>query len=127
MKLLDTDLEFLRGIHDEHLQDTCDILRYLSESKSPRGASVAVRSEENDVPCGFNGTSRKYLSPDMTIITVDATLRLPIDTQIGVHDRVRITHRHGEEVTGLEFEVNGEPVRGPAGIVVGLVRKSWAT
>lgn len=126
MKLNDRDLELLHKTHDEHLQDLCDILHYEGVEKSPRGAIVVERGVTEDVPCGFTNRSRKYLTPDMTIVTIDGTLRLSLDTSVDAKDMVRITKRYGQEVEPVEYELDGAPVRGSAGVVVGVIRKRWA-
>jgi hypothetical protein len=52
----------------------------------------------------------------------DAQLRLPINTVISGVDRVRITHRFGVMLLniGVEYELIGEPMRGPSGLVLKL-------
>ena len=76
------------------------------------------------VPCGFKLASRvgsENAGELYDTVSVNAELRLPIGTAIGLKDRVTITGSFGQAVTSALFEVCHLPdTFGPSGYVVGL-------
>jgi len=74
---------------------------------------------------GYISLGVEMLDPDEVQDTgdvplVEATIRLPISTEIAPRDRVRVSYRHGERLdVAEEYEVIGPPQRGPTGLVVG--------
>jgi hypothetical protein len=81
-------------------------------------------SDSADMMCGLEmqpGSER--FTPDMSVTTYDATLRLPITASPAVGDRFRITKRHGERLaTALVFNIISPIRRGPSGIRLFLQR-----
>jgi hypothetical protein len=73
--------------------------------------------------CGLDDTaSEEMINAEAHVF--DAQLRLPIDTEISNVDRVNITHRFGVMLeTPIEYELLGEAMRGPSGLVVNLRSK----
>ena len=118
------DLKNMRDAQYEHMQDMCSILAYT--------AGTANEYNEQDAPtypvqsviaCGLEmkSGSEKWQA-DMTPINYDATLRLPIGTQITELDRVEITSRYAEFPDALTFEIVSPIQRGASGIRL-LLRK----
>jgi hypothetical protein len=69
------------------------------------------------ISCGVDHkTATESLNGE--VVGTEVILRLPIETQICQVDRVRITHRHGLLVAEDDYELLGQPMRGPSGLVV---------
>jgi len=114
------DLASMRACQEDHMQDTCELLR-CSESGTdaygmPYKSFVLVSTSD----CGLNTkASREMLNAEAHVF--DAQLRLPYDTEITNIDRVRITHRFGEMLeTPVEYDILGNPMAGPSGLVLNL-------
>lgn len=123
--LRETELTHLQAFAEETMQDECYILR-RSRTQGDLGGPVETYTADRDaIRCGFKPTGQTQRVGAMLSVTdVDATLRLPIDTSIDTSCRVKITRRHGADVTDETFEVMSEPRRGPSAITVDLQRIS---
>jgi hypothetical protein len=112
-----TDLAGMQAAQEGHMMDTCHRLIY-SAAASNYGEMVPTYTESStDIPCGLEqkpGSER--WRADMTTLTWDATIRLPIGTTIDTRDRIKITKRFGVAVSGVAYEIVGPVQRGPSGI-----------
>jgi hypothetical protein len=117
------ELANLRTAQAGHMLDT-GIRQVHSRTFDTFGGPVDVWTDaSSSTACGLDmrpGVERH--KPDMTIVQYDASLRLPIATTIDPKDRWKITHRFGEAITNLVFEIAGPIQRGPSGIRL-LLRK----
>lgn len=103
------------------MQDTCVLLVRLEGEQDERGYPVAEWVESDPLACGLDPKPRGELLGGAELRLVDARLRIPIDTDVTGLDRVRVTHRFGEELAVPElFAVLGEARRGPSGLVLDL-------
>ncbi|HUW11281.1 MAG TPA: hypothetical protein VM537_16240 [Anaerolineae bacterium] len=110
----------MRATQEGAMQDECEILEYSSVSDGygnprPRYTAIATLS------CGFQHVRPREVLDTGELAMIDATLRLPIDTVIGTHDRVRVTKRYREALATAEvYEIVGPKQRGPSGLVLSL-------
>lgn len=115
-----TVLSRMRATQEGAMQDECEILEYSSVDDAygnpkPRHTAIAT------VACGFRHVRPREVLDTGELAMIDAELRLAIDTQIGTHDRVRVTKRFGETLETAEvYEVVGPTQRGPSGLVLSL-------
>jgi len=111
------ELADMRAAQAGHMLDAC-IRQVYSRTFDSYGEPVeAYPDQAGSITCGLDmrpGAERHQQS--MTTLEYDATLRLPIATVIDVKDRLKITHRFGEAVTNLTYEIAGPVQRGPSGI-----------
>lgn len=100
--------------------DTCVRLVYSGSQQDDYGRDIAVYTPQSPaLVCGFNATAHREVMVDSQVALTDAVVRLPIDTVLSNLDRIRITHRHGVALTdAVDYEILGEPARGPSGLVV---------
>jgi len=100
------------------MQDICEILSFSSVTDTygnPRPRYTAGAS----VACGFQHVRPREVLDTEEFAMIDAKLRLPIETEITTHDRIRMTTRFGESLTAAEvYEIVGPVMRGPSGIVL---------
>ena len=115
------ELDTMRDVQEGHMMDTCMILHAGEGTKNEFNEDVAGEPTREVSICGLDmRPSNMRQTPQMTIIQYDATLRLPISASIKETDRVEITHRFGEPVEGLVYDVASPIQRGPSGIRVQL-------
>src|SRR5574343_530641 len=117
-----SELADMRTAQDAHMMDTC-LIGVRSVSYNSFGEPIETFTNGSALDCGLDmrpGSERH--GENMTQVTYDATLRLPIATVINVLDRVTITHRFGEAVTNIIYRVESPVQRGPSGVRV-LLRK----
>lgn len=112
------DLANMRTAQDEHMLDKCVILSYTAGTLNEYNESDApVETVSGEIVCGLDmRPSSERHNSDMTLITYDATLRLPIATAVKETDRIRVTKRFGETITPLTYEIVSPMQRGPSGI-----------
>jgi hypothetical protein len=117
------ELASMRTAQEDHMMDTCQ-LGTKTESQSPSGHVSASFSYGAGVACGFSPKGSKVSErTDGSPVFSDASLRLPLGTAIDATDRVKLTHRLGVALNPEEeWDVAGEPARGPSGLVVPLNR-----
>lgn len=113
-----TDLTNMRATQVSHMMDTC-VFQACVETADTFGELVQTwPTDSAAVVCGLDmrpGSERHGV--DKTVLQYDATLRLPITSTPDAKDRVKITHRFGEElVATLVFNIVGPIQRGPSGI-----------
>jgi hypothetical protein len=115
------ELARMQAAQSDHMMDTCR-LGTKTESQSTSGHVSASFSYGAGVACGFSPKGSKVAErPDGSPVFSDASLRLPLGTAVTATDRVKLTHRFGVALSPEEeWDVAGEPARGPSGVVVPL-------
>lgn len=116
------DLAAMRSTQTGHMQDTC-IRQAFSRTYDTFGGSTVSYTDGSAIACGLDmrpGSERH--TNDNSITEYDATLRLPITTTVDVRDRIKITHRFGEAITNIIYDIAGPVQRGPSGIRLLLKR-----
>lgn len=118
MRPLQTDeLSGLQAAQESAMMDTCIIQAY-SSADDDYGEPIASYTDGEAISCGLNNRGgREVQDSDMTTLITDATIRLPIGTEIEPQDRVKITHRFGVAAVST-YEVVGPVRRGPSGLQV---------
>lgn len=117
----------MQATQEAHMMDTCTIDRYAEGAVD--GFNNPSKSYPSDTPisCGFMVTSAAEGLDHNEADLQDAQIRLPITTIIDLKDRITITHRHGVAISPpLQYEVFGQPKKGPSGLVVGLKKRNDA-
>lgn len=111
------DLSEMRTTQNDHMMDTCHRLAY-SVAGDDYGEQVPTWTENvTDIQCGLDvRAGSENLRSDLTAVRHDATIRLPISIAWDTKDRIKITKRHGEAVTGVVYSIVGPIQRGPSGI-----------
>jgi len=108
---------FMRNTQVRSMQHTCRIEPYVVA-----GDGTVSYGDAFETICGFNSTNGSHNSGSLyETAEADATLRLPLDTYIGVKDRVTILTAYGEEIEPRMFEVSRIPDPGPSAIVADLM------
>lgn len=112
----------MRAAQTDHMNDTCVIRAYGSttdEFNMPKPTYTAGAP----MACGFRARTPKEVLQRAQVAMSDGDLRLPIGTLLDPRSKLRITHRHGQALNPVEdYEIVGEPLRGPSGLVVLLRR-----
>jgi hypothetical protein len=105
-----TELDILRRMEEVSMNDTCIILVPTSGSGNSYGEPDLTWTSGSPTICGMqnNGGKEQYQGSIITLPS-DFTLRLPHDTSIDKKYRVTITHRFGEPVTNITYEVISTP------------------
>ena len=109
----------LRKTQEDHMAHECLIEAYVVGEDGTISYGAPVESI-----CGFKALNYKNSEGGDLYETVqaDAELRLPLDVQIGPHDRVTLTKSFDRDLDPVRhFEVTGLPDSyGPSGHVVEL-------
>ena len=119
------ELERMQDTQEGAMQDTCQILTYDPSSTDDYGMPVEVWTLGDVVACGFDPSAREEINFGTEVAMTDAVLRLPIDTDITNHDRIKMLRRYDddlEETDQEKYEILGNPERGPSGLVLNLRR-----
>jgi head-tail adaptor len=101
------------------LMDTC-VRCVFSEAADAAGQMIPTWTDGVTLACGFEPRSSiEARRPDMTVLSYDARLRLAITATMDYRDKIRLTHRYGALLaTPLTFAIEGQPLRGPSGLVL---------
>lgn len=120
-----TDLASMQATQSAHMMDTCQRLVFTDTGLFDEYNKPLVTYVNGvTLACGVDFSSSKRELLGETQVPGDRTLlRLPFGTVINGHDRVRITHRFGQAITPLLYELLADPTSGPSGLVapIGLV------
>jgi hypothetical protein len=111
------ELACMQTTQESAMLDQCDLLQsFMTDRKDAYGQPVEQMVVKATLACGLDmRPSRETLNAEARLY--DARLRLPIDTDVTGVDHVLVTHRFGVMLdTPLEYEVLGEPQRGPSGL-----------
>ena len=117
-----SDLSAMRLTQVAHMPDLF-IRQVFSRTYDTYGSEVVSYTDGAYISCGLDmrpGSERH--TNDHSVTQYDATMRLPITTTIDVRDRIKITHRFGEAITNVVFEIAGPVQRGPSGFRLLLKR-----
>jgi len=118
--LTSSDLANMRGTQDLYMQDRCQIGVYSAGTQDAYGQPTPpTYTAGSEIACGLDmrsGSERH--GAQNTVITYDATLRLPINTSLKETDRIIIIKRYGEDTTDLTYEIASPIQRGASGIRV---------
>lgn len=124
-------LAMLQAVQTQHMQDEGWVYTYTPTAVNAYNLPVAAYVKAGSATsCGFKPTANE-VQRSGEVGTIDAELRLPIDTAIAEHDLFLLTKRYGvaladtskvngSTVTGQLYSVFGPPERGPSGLVVKL-------
>lgn len=122
MPFSETELVALRTTHVAHYGDHCKI-GTQGTTQSSTGHLTETFTYGTEIECGFKPAGGKEReAPNGTVLRIDAVLRLPIGTEVHETDRIEITKRNGEAVTGEIYQATGEPRRGVTGLQLDLVK-----
>ena len=116
-EFVSSDLAGMQATQTAHMLDTCRRLVFTSAADD-YGEMVPTWTEAaTDIECGLEQTPGSERGrADMTTLTWDATMRLPIGTSIDAKDRLKVTKRFGVAITAIEYGIAGPIQRGPSGI-----------
>lgn len=118
------ELSLMRNAQGDHMNDTCVILAY-SATTDEFNMPKAVYTAGSSMACGFRARTPREVLKRAEVAICDGDIRLPIGTSIDRRARIRITHRHGTALSPAEtYEIIGEPLRGPSGLLVLLKRST---
>jgi len=124
MQALSTDeLAAMQETAEGSFFDECYPLRRTSEDNDFGEPEDTWTPEDDPIECGFEpGAPLTRIGSVVAVTEVDAVLRVPIDTDLDLDDRVRISKRHGVAVTAEDFRVFSKPRRGPSALIMDLKR-----
>ncbi|MCA9941634.1 MAG: hypothetical protein KC418_23500 [Anaerolineales bacterium] len=111
------ELTGLQTTQAGHMMDTCVRLVY-SSALDAYNIPQPTYTPGDTLACGFNPSPSKEMMNQVP--DVEAVLRLPVGTTLDNRDRLRITYRFGVAVTNEDYEIAGQPRRGPSGLLVPL-------
>jgi hypothetical protein len=115
------ELAAMRATQSGAMMDTCLIMRYISGVKDEGNVPVNAWRTGESVACGFNPAGGREVMEQTQVAIADAQVRLPISTTLDSRDRIKITHRFGEQINQQPtYEVIGLPERGPSGLLLNL-------
>lgn len=115
------ELTGMQEAQEAHMMDTCVLMRY-SEALDSINHPVPTWTDGPSVMCGLDMTGgTEQRGSQRVVVRWDAVIRLPLDTQLDLRDRIRITHRFGQPLaSGLVYEIDGPEQKGPSGMIVPL-------
>ena len=120
------ELVRMRDVYRETMPDTCIVLKAVTHQAPDGEVSTSWVERGAATPCGFKATSGNTIRMDggqLTVITGDGEIRLPVDVAITAVDRIRLLSSFGEQLDApAQFRILGEPRGGPAGTVVTVKR-----
>lgn len=116
-------LDHMREVQKQHMQDRC-IIQTCTQTANSYGELIETFTDDEIIECGLDmspGSERR--GRDNMVIEWDAVLRLRIDRVPDPKDRIKITERHGEELsTPFIYEIVSPIQRGASGIRIMLRR-----
>lgn len=125
------ELSMMRAPNESSMQDTCVPMKRSVGATNSFGTIPETFNDQTPSPCGFdprggqetNENIRGQGSVQAEIIVTEASVRLPLaqEGNVSRHDRIRITHRFGVELTPHQtFSIVSNPQRGSTGLVCQL-------
>jgi hypothetical protein len=115
------ELVSMRGTQDDAMQDTCVRLVWGPGTDAwgnPDLTKTVYTAAASTVACGVEMVNPDELQASSEVPDIDAHIRMPLATTLDAKDRIRVTHRYGEDTTDVEYEIVGPVKRGPTGLVV---------
>lgn len=118
--LSEAELAGMQATQVAAMMDQCELLIRTEVAADDYGMPVVRWLVSGTPMCGLDTkASREFRQAEAPYY--DARVRLAIDTDISGVDRVRVTHRFGVALDeAVEYEVVGEAMQGPSGLVVML-------
>lgn len=111
------DLQAMKETQEAHMMDTCKIETRVQTVDSFGQMVESFPTDSEEVRCGLDmqpGTERHNV--DGSVISYDATIRLPMGTAVTSMDKVKITKRFGVRLdVPLVYEVMSPIQQGPSG------------
>lgn len=121
--LSEEELAAMQATAEGSFFDECYILRRTTEADDFGQPIVTWTPEDDPIECGFEpGAPLTRIGSVVAVTEIDAVLRVPIDTDLDLDDRVRLSKRHGVTVTAEDFRVFSKPRRGPSALIMDLKR-----
>jgi len=120
--LSDTDLAALRSIQQTSLHDTVTIKKYTHGIQDNYGYKEDGFADIVGVACGFKPKSVGETMGNTEVSTMSAEIRLSIDTEISGLDQILLTHRYGQPIDPILFNISGTPIKGSTGIVIQVIK-----
>lgn len=115
------ELTAMRETQVSSLMDRC-VIEHYGETANAYNEMIATYADGAEMWCGLDmrpGSERH--NNKLVSLVYDATVRLPLGTEVDARDRIRIVRRFGELVSGkLVYEVAGPIQRGPSGVRIFL-------
>lgn len=116
------DLERMQAVQESRMLDTCVLMRY-SEEKDSINHPVPTWTDGDTTICGVDQTGgSEDRGSNRTVVKWDARVRLPLNTEIDLRDRIRIILRFGRACEPIVYEISGPPEAGPSGLVVSCMK-----
>jgi len=117
MTLSAEDLTNMRAVQEGKMMDTCVIQAFVQTADSYNELVETWPADSAALTCGLDmrpGSERHGV--DKTVLSYDATVRIPLATTPDPRDRLKVTKRHGETLgTPLVYNIVGPVQRGPSG------------
>ena len=108
--------KMMQRVQLQAMQHTCLIEPYIVA-----GDGTVSYGSAFETVCGFDaGSSGSSRGELYETAPISAQLRLPLDVQIGVKDRVTIISAYGEDILPMRYEVSRIPTPGPSAQTVSL-------
>jgi hypothetical protein len=115
------DLAFMRNTQNNHMMDECIIYSTISGSALDSYGRPTLTSGSALSVCGLDmRASTENDQAGAQSPNYDARVRLPITDTITRIDQVKVTKRFSEAITPITFQVEGDALRGPSGLVLNL-------
>ncbi len=112
------DLENMRNCNVQHCMDECHLQTCVETGDSFNELVQTWPADGDALKCGLDmrpGSERHGV--DKTILSYDATIRLPITSAPAAKDRIKVTKRHGEALgAALVYDIVGTIQKGPSGV-----------
>lgn len=121
-----SELSGMARTQEGAMMDSCLIFAHSSGALNAYGKKADVYAAGVASICGFDATGSGEVLQGTEVLTIDAAIRLPVDTVIDDRDRIQVTKRFGKPVTPIMFDVVGLPEMGPSGIVAKVRRVAYA-
>lgn len=115
-----SELERFQATQESAMMDTCRVLVFTAGTSNAYGQPAITYVAGAAIVCGWKPNTKEMMA-DTQVPTWDGRLRMPIATAVGNKDRIRLTHRYGVALSPTQdYEIVGNPERGPSGLVLKL-------
>ena len=112
----------MQTVQAAHMMDTCIVQAFSAGAANAWNVLADGYTNGSAIFCGYQAVGGDEVQGETEVVRIDARFRLPFGTSIAPRDRIKLTHRHGAAITAEYYEVVGEEMRGPSGLVVEAVR-----
>lgn len=125
-KFSSSELDSMARTQQSAMMDQCLIFAHSTGTANVYGKKVDSYGAGVPSVCGYDATASAEVLQGTEVATVDAAIRLPVNTVIDDRDRIQLVRRFGRTVAPLMFDVVGLPEMGPSGLVVKVKRVNHA-